>query len=362
MSEYKWLKISLSAVIILGMIVIVFIFPKLTSQSQFFVFTTIASMLAGALLLTITPITKQILSLLGHLNQNGELSGKRKPSILIVDDSAANRRILNEMLNTLSLSAVEASSGKQALSVYQKYEIQLIFMDIEMQDLNGMDTSKIIRAQESTDQRTPIIATSAHNSRDKILLALASGFDDYLTKPIDVEQLKITTDRWLKSANANEAGEKQYKKELIPTSLPTTETDLEPADLDINHNVEKISKETTKKVVDIKKSLIYSHNNRDLAKDMLAMLITMVSKEKNNMITFFQQETWDELGELAHKLNGGSCYCGVPELQEYAKILDESIENRELDTAKKTFPKLLQAMDDLLAWQEEYDLDVIFDI
>ncbi len=358
MSQYKWLKIGLSTVIILGMIVIVFIFPKLTPQSQFFVFTIIALLFSGVLLLKVAPITKQIL-LLSTQSQAGELSKKRKPDVLIVDDSAANRRILSEMLNTLSLSIIEASSGKQALSIYQKYDLRLIFMDIEMQGLNGMDTSKMIRAQENRHGRTPIIATSAHNSRDKILLALASGFDDYLTKPIDVEQLKVTTDRWL---NNNEQRNKKEETKNIQVNTSHPKIDPKPADLDTSHNTEKVNEDTTKKVVDIKKSLIYSHNNRELAKDMLTMLITMVSKEKNNMVTFFQQEEWSKLGELAHKLNGGSCYCGVPALQEHAKLLDESIESNSLDAAKQIFPNLLQAMDDLLAWQEEYDMDVIFDI
>lgn len=289
-------------------------------------------------------------------------------NILLVDDSKANRRIAMELLSPLSLNIIEASNGQKAIDLYQKTSFTLILMDIEMQELNGLDVTRKIRKLESGAKRTPIVAISAHSSNEKKLEALTAGYDEYLSKPLDSEQLLTTLNRWLiNSPAAKPHASNSAKHSSLKHETSFEERGFKPVSHLSKATLEFIQEKsvddsgTIKKVVDVKQSLKFSRNNYGLAKDMLSMLIEMVQQERNQAELLYKEKKWGKLGDLVHKINGGSCYCGVPELQQQTQAIDSALEKKEIDTVIKHFPAFLQAMDELLEWNEEHDIDIIFD-
>lgn len=111
--------------------------------------------------------------------------------ILVVDDIYANRYLLSELIKLTGNQAVLAENGEEAIEILQKEEIHLIFMDIEMPVMNGIETTQYIR-QEMGDPHNsiPIIALTAHNPEFFFDDYEDVGFDELITKPYSVEKLK----------------------------------------------------------------------------------------------------------------------------------------------------------------------------
>ncbi len=332
--------------------ILVYVFTQLGELAQLLLFSAICTL---AIILT-------VFRLLPKKNTNGLLStaienNRQQPfsaKILVVDDNKANRRIITQTLKNLNIYSHEAANGKQAINAYNKGKFELILMDLEMDNMNGIETTQHIRKSEKNNNRIPIIAISAHNRKEKIHSALSAGFDDFLTKPVDDENLKETINRWLNIANLNTLPIKKIDNKtqaLPPSSIEKIDQDLPIA-----------QGKTINKVVDIKQSLNYSHNDPELAKDMLVMLINLIIEERENIQSYFDKQEWDKLEQIVHKLNGGSCYCGVPELQEHAELIDKALQSNRTAVVENHFAGLIKSIDALIQWNNEYDVEVIFDI
>ncbi|MEH6611270.1 MAG: ATP-binding protein [Halioglobus sp.] len=120
--------------------------------------------------------------------------------ILIVDDSEVNRFIMIETMKTLGLNTVAVDSGTAAIEAVQNDAFDLILMDIQMPGISGIQATDAIRRWEDTigtNQPTPIVAFSASAMRGDRERFLAAGMDDYLSKPVQIEDLTQMLDKWV---------------------------------------------------------------------------------------------------------------------------------------------------------------------
>ncbi|MTV50178.1 PAS domain S-box protein [Heliobacillus mobilis] len=118
--------------------------------------------------------------------------------ILLVEDNLVNQRLARALLERLGLTVHAVSNGLEAISAVAKQGYALIFMDCHMPEMDGFETTAIIRDWESeTPRHVPIIAITAlamQGDREKCLNA---GMDDYISKPIDPEKLISLLKHWL---------------------------------------------------------------------------------------------------------------------------------------------------------------------
>ncbi|MCP4311596.1 MAG: response regulator [Bacteroidetes bacterium] len=114
-----------------------------------------------------------------------------KLRILIVDDIFTNRYLLSELVKTTGNEVVIAKNGKEAINILEEEEIDLIFMDIEMPVMNGIETTIYIRNKMPYPKNAlPIIALTAHNPELFFEDYSDVGFDELITKPYSVEKIK----------------------------------------------------------------------------------------------------------------------------------------------------------------------------
>jgi two-component system cell cycle response regulator DivK len=107
-----------------------------------------------------------------------------RKKILVVEDNLDNRRILVYRLRRIGdFDILEATNGKEALSIVESEGPDLIFMDLKMPVMDGWEATRRIRAGES-GSRVPIIALTAQAMAGDEQKALAAGCDDYVAKPI----------------------------------------------------------------------------------------------------------------------------------------------------------------------------------
>lgn len=110
--------------------------------------------------------------------------------ILLVDDNPMNRKIGGKILERLGFAPVHASSGAEALRVISQRSFDVVLMDIEMPDMDGVTATGLLRSQCLGGNAPYIVALTANAMVTDRDIYLRSGMDDYLSKPIDVELLK----------------------------------------------------------------------------------------------------------------------------------------------------------------------------
>lgn len=111
--------------------------------------------------------------------------------ILVVDDIFTNRYLLSELIKLTGNEVVLAENGEEAIRILEDEEIHLVFMDIEMPVMNGIETTQFIRKEmPSPKNALPVIALTAHNPELFFEDFSDVGFDELITKPYSVEKIK----------------------------------------------------------------------------------------------------------------------------------------------------------------------------
>jgi len=116
--------------------------------------------------------------------------------ILIAEDNAVNQEVIVAMVSHLGYTYDVVENGRGVLKAYQQNDYHLILMDCQMPDMDGYQTTKQIRENENVENRTTIIAISAHATQEAIDQAKSVGMDDYLTKPVSLQNLQTMLDKW----------------------------------------------------------------------------------------------------------------------------------------------------------------------
>jgi two-component system sensor histidine kinase BarA len=242
--------------------------------------------------------------------------------ILVTDDNKANLKLLSHLLDDMGHHVTEAESGKQALQLCQQQRFDMVFMDIRMTEMDGIETTRRIRLLNSHNARIPVIAVTAHAMPDQKQHFLLSGLDDYLSKPISEEQLKKIINRW------------QHQ-------MPQT-------------------KDNWPDCIDRELSLKLSNGKKDLAAEMLALLLDDLPGTRIAIDQAFNQQDLAQALELVHRLHGACCYCGVPTLKEACKIVEIQLKEEPVTLKRRDVTALNQAIDDLLIWKNNCSIEELF--
>lgn len=125
-----------------------------------------------------------------------DLSGLR---VLAADDNRTNRMILGAMMGQLGISSMMVADGPSALEAYEKEEFDAVILDISMPEMDGVmvlkelrtrEAKRIMRGKRKVGERLPILAFTANAMSHQVEAYMAAGFDDCLTKPLQIERLR----------------------------------------------------------------------------------------------------------------------------------------------------------------------------
>jgi two-component system, cell cycle response regulator DivK len=124
------------------------------------------------------------------------LTKRDKQLFLVVEDFEDSRFMMRRLLELAGYSVLEASDGEQAVALAVQEQPALILMDLSLPKLDGLAATRQIRQRRDVSG-IPIVAVSAHDSPASRTEALAAGCDEYVTKPIDFDQLDRLLKRFL---------------------------------------------------------------------------------------------------------------------------------------------------------------------
>ena len=117
--------------------------------------------------------------------------------VLVVDDNAVNQKVAVAMLAKLGYDADVVAGGADAVAAVQRTGYSAVLMDCEMPVMDGFAATEEIRRRESGDGRIPIIAMTAAAMVGDRERCLAAGMDDYVPKPVRIEELAQALERWV---------------------------------------------------------------------------------------------------------------------------------------------------------------------
>jgi PAS domain S-box-containing protein len=119
--------------------------------------------------------------------------------ILIAEDNAINQRVAMRMLEKLGIEADIVENGRCALEAVQRIHYPLVLMDCQMPEMDGFQATAAIRAWEAGSRisRIPIVAMTAHAMPGDRERCLASGMDDYISKPVSLAGLETVVSKWI---------------------------------------------------------------------------------------------------------------------------------------------------------------------
>ena len=115
--------------------------------------------------------------------------------ILLAEDNVVNQKLALRLLTQMGYRADVASNGLEAVESVQRQAYDVVLMDVQMPELDGLDATRRICALAAPGERPRIVAMTANAMQGDREMCLAAGMDDYLTKPIRVERLVEALDQ-----------------------------------------------------------------------------------------------------------------------------------------------------------------------
>jgi CheY-like chemotaxis protein len=131
----------------------------------------------------------------------------RTPRVLAAEDNVTNQYVLRAILEPLDVELTLVADGRQAVEACRAGAFDVILMDVQMPELNGVDATRAIRAAEAAAgaRHTPIIAMTANVMSHQVESYLAAGMDGHIAKPVDVGAVYAALERALSTAQADAA-------------------------------------------------------------------------------------------------------------------------------------------------------------
>ena len=134
--------------------------------------------------------------MLDKLKTKKQLSKK----VLLAEDNEVNQLVFKGMIHELGFVVDVAENGKHAIDMWKQANYDVIFMDVQMPVMDGLEATRLIRSMENTGEHQPIIAVTANAFEEDEQACLAVGMDAYLTKPLEIKLLQETMVACLQTA------------------------------------------------------------------------------------------------------------------------------------------------------------------
>ncbi len=148
-----------------------------------------------------TPMPQEVFEEEDKKPKTGEhkFENSQKKKILLVEDNPISQNLEMKILREVGYDVDAVSNGYDAIEAVKTGIFDVVLMDVEMTDMDGVTATRKIRELPGVNSKIPVIAVTAHSSMKDREKCLAAGMDDYIAKPINIHFLKLTIDQWLNS-------------------------------------------------------------------------------------------------------------------------------------------------------------------
>lgn len=252
---------------------------------------------------------------INSINKNSENTTKKQTElpqiaegmkILVTDDHPVNRKILVEFLKKFGAAVYEAENGEAAIKMIREHsEIQVVFMDIQMPVLSGIETTKILRKENFSGL---IIACTANNDPENFKEYQRIGMNDILVKPFKRKNIENMLDKWSTVIN-------------LPSASQIASVD---SDMMLNNELWNSA--------DFEDTI---GNDVDLGKQIL---LDYIDQTKGFIITAYDlldNKDFEELHRVSHTLKGSSAAISANKLVHISTLMSQATKSKNADEFRK---------------------------
>jgi CheY-like chemotaxis protein/HPt (histidine-containing phosphotransfer) domain-containing protein len=260
-----------------------------------------------------------------------------KMRILLAEDNVVNQKVASNMLKHIGLRADIASNGLEAISALEIQRYDIILMDVQMPEMDGILATMEIRKRFAADHQPYIVALTANalvGDREKYLTA---GMDDYISKPVKLGELRDALHRALESQN-----DLRHSQEGAGTMLSFNHQPKHPLELSAIYD-------------------LIGMEDFDLAAELIELYIDDSFKQLDKMAQQLADDKLEELGKTAHTLKGSSASIGVMIISHIAAEIEPLKSGQIIHNLPQLIAEIKTELDRLkLWWASEVDKQSVY--
>lgn len=216
--------------------------------------------------------------------------------VLLVEDTIANQKATTWMLEKLGCKVDIAVNGLEALRMLNQNSYNIVLMDVNMPQMDGIEASNEIRRLEGDGPRIPIIAMTANAMGGDRERCLKAGMDDYISKPVSKDKIIEAIKMWGRTKRIKE---------------------------DKKVNIDEPSISEDKKVFNYIDALSRYNGNNEILKSIINIFLADTKDRLEKIILSFQEEDLNTVSRIAHSIKGGASYIGADTLRKTADDIED---------------------------------------
>ena len=260
--------------------------------------------------------------------------GQRPQVILVAEDNETNQEVIRRQLALLGYAIAVAGNGREAWELWKTGRYALLLTDVHMPEMDGYELCAAIRASETGMAHIPIIAVTANALKGEAEHCRAIGMDDYLSKPLQLTDLKKALEKWLPPATPDTSGaESTVNSGTLPTPTPAPDA------------------ATGSGLIDIAVLQRLVGSDPAVINECLLSFRKTATKTSTELKAAYRAGETAQVGAAAHKLKSSARSVGAVSLGELCASMEDLCSaktNVELDAVIHRFEAEIAALDEYL--------------
>ncbi|MDY6937307.1 MAG: PAS domain S-box protein [Cyanobacteriota bacterium] len=268
--------------------------------------------------------------------------------ILVVEDTPINQKVVINQLKKLGFGRVVcASNGREALDRLAVEHYDVVFMDCLMPVLDGYETTKALRKEEGEERHTTVVAMTANALKGDREKCLAAGMDDYISKPVDLNNLAAVLNQWLAKPASFSPPEEPAPSPALGENSSSPNHPLPPIDSPMQSPV------------DLDRLAEYTLGDPEFQLEVLETFLEDAPLQVQEVKDAIENQDFVALARKAHQLKGASSTAAVRKMPEIAKEIEQLAKDETLEGTAPLVIRLESILEQLevfvARWPESSD-------
>jgi CheY-like chemotaxis protein len=265
--------------------------------------------------------------------------------MLLCDDNVINQKVAMRLLQQMGYKPDLAANGLEALAALDRQTYDMIFMDVQMPEMDGLEATRAIRERQHDKSKFPnykssiiIVAMTANAMTGDREKCLAAGMDDYLAKPVRPEDIRTIVERWGSAAGMSETAAPAQTATATRSLTPESPAPAPAQDPPVNMD----------------RLLDFTSGNLDDLRELITLYLKQTATQMEQLAAAIQSNSAPDVRRLAHSCAGASATCGMSRIVPLLRDLERQGDSGTLSSAPDVFRQTQTEFNSICTFLEAY--------